>query len=546
VSAASLDGLAALGLSCKPNADGSWSATCPGCSVPEALWISPAGELWCQRGCEPEQIHKALSGALDSTQNGDGPHEPDAKRSGEERGAEPQFHLTDVGNAERLVAAHGSEIRFVPGLGWHIWDGQRWLSDDIGAVMRLAKETARSIYAEAASCEDDNERQRIAAWAARSAAEPRLRAMLSLAESELPVVVRARELDANPWLLTALNGTVDLRTGRLRAHNPDDLTTKLAPVKYEPDARSDLWDKFIATTTGGNDAGTGTGASADLAGFIQRIAGYTLSGSTSEEILLFIHGPGASGKSTFLEALKATLGDYAAVADFETFLKKRGDAGVRNDIARLAGARMVSSIEVDDGKALAEGLIKTLVGGDTVAARHLYREHFEFLPRFKLWLVANHRPSVRHDDDAMWRRIVAVPFTHVVAEAERDLTLKARFRDDPDIRAAVLAWAVRGCLAWQESGLGIPRVVSDYTDEYRAENDPLAEWIADECELGSGSTSARSLRERYQRWCDENSVKAIGGGKEWGDALRTHGCERTRSGHGGEKRWRGIQLRVTG
>src|SRR5262249_32059747 len=155
-----------------------------------------------------------------------------------------------------------------------------------------------------------------------------------------------------------------------------------------------------------------TGGDAELASFLQRAVGYSLTGHTSEEVLFFLHGSTATGKSSKLDAIRAVLGEYAAVADFETFLKRRGDAGIRNDIARLAGARFVVSIEVDDGKALAEGLIKLLTGGDVVTARFLYREAFEFQPRFKLWLAANERPRVRADDAAMWRRIIQVPFVH--------------------------------------------------------------------------------------------------------------------------------------
>jgi len=357
--------------------------------------------------------------------------------------------------------------------------------------------------------------------------------MATLAASEYPVVARAAQLDADPWLLTVGNGTLDLRTGELRPHARDDLISKLSTVRYDQGARSTLWERFLATTTGDD---------AELAEFLQRLAGYTLTGDTSEKILLFAHGPTATGKSTFLEAVKAALGEHAATADFETFLKRRGDAGIRNDIARLAGARMVVSVEVDDGKALAEGLIKTLTGGDTVAARFMYREHFEFTPRFKLWLAANHRPRVRADDDAMWRRIVQLPFTHTLPESERDPTLKARFRNDPDIRAAVLAWAVQGCLEWQQRGLDIPACVRDYTEEYRRENDPLAEWIADECQLGAEHwTATKELRAAYEQWCMAAGAEPIDsktGG--WGAALSQRGCKPGKSG--GRRGWHGITV----
>lgn len=290
---------------------------------------------------------------------------------------------TDYGNAERLVAQHGDELRYVPGVGWHAWDGVRWRRDDTGEVVRRAKQSARTILTEAEQTDDAQERKILAKWALTSETDPRLRAAISLAESELQVITRADELDAHEWLLTVENGTLDLRDGALQPHAQADLLTKLAPVIYQPDAASDVWDQFLETVTGGDD---------QLAAFLQRLSGYTLTGSVRDEVLMFVHGPAATGKTTFVETIKAMLGEHAMTADFETFLRRRGDAGIRNDIARLAGARMVLSVEVDDGKALAEGLIKTLTGGDTVTARHLYSESFSFTPAFKLWLAANDRP----------------------------------------------------------------------------------------------------------------------------------------------------------
>jgi putative DNA primase/helicase len=440
--------------------------------------------------------------------------------------------LTDFGNAERLVAAHGTEIRYVMGIGWLTWGGRRWAPDRTGELQRLAKHTARAIYHEAAACEDDDERKRILAWARASESEARLRAMVNLAATEQEVIATADQIDANPWLLTVLNGTIDLRTGQLRAHNRDDLITKLAPVAYDLDASSPIWDEFIRTTTKNDDK---------LAKFLQRVTGYTLTGDTSEEVMLFAHGPTASGKSTFLESVKSTIGDYAMTADFETFLRRRGDAGIRNDIARLAGARMVISIEVDDGKALAEGLLKQLTGGDTVTARFLYGEAFEFQPRFKLWLAANHRPRVRADDEAMWRRIIQIPFTNTVPEDDRDPTLKHKFKTDPGIRSAILAWAVHGCLDWQQTGLAIPELVRDYTKQYRAENDPLAEWITDECQLGTEHwTAAKHLRGAYEQWCEDAGTKPIDAARPWGNALTTRGCTRQKR-HGGHG-WQGIKV----
>jgi putative DNA primase/helicase len=450
--------------------------------------------------------------------------------------ARTMFALTDYGNAERLVAMHGQDIRHASGIGWLVWDGRRFSPDDTGELLRRAKSTARAIYHDAANCEDDDERKRIGAWARTSESEPRLRAMVSLAASEPTVVVRARDLDADPFQLNVLNGTVDLRTGVLQPHNRDYLITKLAPVEYDRHARSDRWEAFLRRVTGDDD---------ELNAFVQRLAGYTIAGVTDEEILAFLHGPGATGKTTAVEAIKAVLGDYASTSDFETFLARRGDAGIRNDVARLAGARMVVSVEVEDGKRLAEGLIKQLTGGDKIAARFLHREYFEFEPQFTLWLVANARPRAHASDDALWRRILQIPFTEVIPAAERDPELKRTLRTDPAEQTAILAWLVQGCLKWQRRGLDVPERVHNYTEEYRQENDPLAEWIADDCQLGPDqSTQVRELRESYERWCEQNGTRAIDAGRRWGDALKAHGCTQQR-GHGGKRKWTGISLRVT-
>jgi putative DNA primase/helicase len=247
-----------------------------------------------------------------------------------------------------------------------------------------------------------------------------------------------------------------------------------------------------------------------------------------------------TAKSTLAEAIKGTCGDYAAVADFETFLRRRGDGGIRNDIARLAGARVVISVEVDEGKALAEGLLKLLTGGDTVAARFLYSETFEFVPRFTLWLAANERPRVRAEDAAMWRRIVQLPLTQVIPDEERDERVKIELRTSPEARSAILAWAVQGCLEWQRQGLAVPECVRTYTDEYRREQDRLGDWIETCCTLEPVLvTTARDLRKSYDEWCEANAERPVSN-VEWGRTLRDRGCSSTTVGRA--KAWTGIGL----
>ena len=264
-----------------------------------------------------------------------------------------------------------------------------------------------------------------------------------------------------------------------------------------------------------------------------------------------MHGPAASGKSTFIEALKATLGDYATTADFEAFLSRRDVGGPRNDIARLAGARFVASIEVDEGKRLAEGLVKMLTGGDTVSCRFLHQEFFEYTPQFKLVLAANHAPKVREDDEAMWRRILRVPFEHVIPKDERDPLVKATLRDPTVAGPAILAWTVKGCLEWQSKGLGVPPRVEQATSAYREQMDPLKGFLDECCILGPDEwVSANDLRAAYEMWAKENGERDLLRGRTWGEKLRGRGCRpehrRVQDSTTGRERvtrgWVGIRL----
>jgi putative DNA primase/helicase len=305
-------------------------------------------------------------------------------------------------------------------------------------------------------------------------------------------------------------------------------------VEYIPSARSELWERFLSEATGGDR---------DICDFLQRAIGYSLTGDVSEEVLFFVHGPAAAGKSTFLEAIKAALGDYSKSADFETFVQRREVGSVRNDIAELAGRRFVVSIEIDEGKKLAEGLVKLITGGDTVRARFLYQEAFEYVPQFKLWLAANHAPKVKHDDMAMWRRILRIPFEQAIPKDRRDPAIKARLKDVRESGPAILAWAVEGCLRWRSERLGVPKTVQAATEEYRLDMDPLRDFVAECCVLHQQAwVLAARLRQAYDEYCKQTGEKRLLGPREFGEGLKGRGCTRDRrhAGHG----WLGIGLRA--
>lgn len=396
-------------------------------------------------------------------------------------------HLTAVGNAQRFVGKQHMQLRYVhTSRRWLWWNGRCFQEDRTGEVLRRAKEVVAGIYAEAAAEANAERRKAIAIWAARSESEGQLREMINLAACELPVL--PEQLNADPWLLTVENGTVNLRTGAKWPQSRNDLITKFSPVAFDDRARCPTWIRFLEQILGGDQ---------DLVAYLQRAIGYSLTGETGEQVLFFLHGTGSNGKTTLLELLRDLLGDYAQQADFSTFLERRSE-GPRNDIARLQGSRLVAAIEAGEGHRLAEGLVKQLTGGDTVAARFLYAEHFEFRPQFKVWLAANHKPVIKGTDHAIWRRIRLIPFTITIPEDKRDRDLPAKLRAE---LPGILRWAIEGCLAWQQNGLGTPPAVREATETYREEMDDVGAFLNERCLQRPGERiGATALFEAYRTW----------------------------------------------
>jgi putative DNA primase/helicase len=408
---------------------------------------------------------------------------------------EPGARFTDVSNAERFVRRHGDSLRFVYVWGhWMEYDGRRWQRDLSGGVERRAKEVPAEMWPEAAALADRDEKAALVKHALATEQRHRLESMIALARSELSI--QPADLDADPMLVNVQNGTIELGTGVLRPPRRDDFLTKLVAVSYNPDARCDRWRAFLLRMMGGN---------AELVAYLQRAVGYTLTGQTVEQCLFLLLGHGANGKSVFLEALRRLFGDYARQADSSTFLERKGD-GPRNDIARLVGARLVTASEFTEGRRLNEAGIKSMTGGDVVTARFLHAEHFEFTPTFKLWLAANHKPTIRGTDHGIWRRIRLIPCTVQIPKEEQDPhLLESLVAELPGI----LTWAVEGCILWQRQGLGTPLEVEAATAEYRAEMDSLGAFLDDRCELGRDcTTSAGELYAAYVTWCQTAGERA--------------------------------------
>ena len=441
------------------------------------------------------------------------------------------IHNTELGNSQRITNYFGDNIRYCgtwkKWLGWNDQNGA-WQMDDDGQVQRLAKKTIQNIFYEASKMVDSQERKALIKWGFASESVAKIQAMIKLAESEERIAISPNDLDLNPWLLNCMNGTIDLRTGELKDHDKSDLITKSIPVIYDPNAKCPKWLKFLDRIMGGNQK---------LISFLQRTAGYSLTGDTREQCFFIFHGAGANGKSTYIKTIGSLLGDYAQAASFETFLSKKQGNVANNDIARMQGKRFISAVEAEGGRKLAENIIKQVTGGDVITARFLYAEYFEFIPQFKIFLAANHKPKIGCNDSAIWRRVKLIPFNEKISEDEKIDDLDDQLKEE---LSGILNWGIKGCLYWQSEGLKTPDEVESATKEYRNEMDTVAEFISECCDLEPNhKETPTNLYDAYKRNCELNGEEYLSM-KEFGQSLNDKGFSTNRSNG---KNWRrGIKL----
>ncbi len=457
-----------------------------------------------------------------------------------------QYPHTDLGNAQRLVKRHGRDSRYCHHWKtWLVWDGRRWTIDDTGAVMRRAKETVRAMYLEAsallalAAQELDEESGKqvadranhLSSWARRSENVHRIDAMIKLAQSEPGIPVPSNQLDADPWLLNCETGTIDLRTGQLREHRREDLITKLAPVKFAPNAACPTFDRFLAHIMAEDD---------ELIGFLQLAIGYSLTGDVSEQVLIILFGSGANGKSTFLNAVMGMLGDYAMKASPDLLMKTDSHPTEKTD---LFGKRFVAAIETEEGRKLAEVFVKEATGGDPIRARRMRENFWQFNPTHKLFLATNYKPDIKDNGQAMWRRLRLVPFNVTIPDNAMDKDLPEKLRAE---WPGIMAWAVRGCLKWQEEGgLGFPDKVKTATEDYRQEMDVLADFFEERCDLGRDKqVPSVNLYWAYTAWCHEGGSVPLAR-NIFGERLRARGFTDARPSTDGKqiRVWKGLALK---
>jgi putative DNA primase/helicase len=445
--------------------------------------LQPLNEKYCEPPLDPDEVRRIAESV--------GQYEPsdeDALRKS----------LTDMGNARRFARLSSHRMRYVPELGsFIVWVGTHWDVDRAGAAIEQAKAVSASIYDEGNTVLNADLRVEIAQFARRSAGEARLNAMLNLARSEPQLVLPVAELDTHRGLLPVQNGTVDLARGVLLPSRREDFSTMVAPVTFDAGAECPLFRTFVYEIMDGNQ---------ELVDFLQRVFGYALSGYTDEQCLFFAYGTGANGKSTMFSILREIMGHrYHLVMPSEALMARQGGGGATPELARLPGARVVVTNEVEDGSFLAESLVKLMTGEDRISARHLYQAPFEFVPQFKLFMIGNHKPVIRGDDYGIWRRIVLIPFLVTIPPDRRDPELATKLRGE---LPGILNWALEGYRTWRTRKLAPPAAVTDAVEEYKQEMDIFGQWVDECCDVHPvAETSAYEAYHVFKNWCGLNGLK---------------------------------------
>lgn len=404
----------------------------------------------------------------------------------------PSFPLTDLGNAERLVSLHGRNIRYCHiTKEWHIWNGKVWQPDNKAEIRKLAQQHVKQIVHEEVDREKLGLRQ-----IASLQSHTRLNGMI---EEVKPLIsIFPSDFDRYPMLINCENGIIDISTRELLPHDPYKLLSKKMPVVYDPDAKPDLWLKFLNDIMLGDE---------ELIAFLQRLVGYSLTGDISEQCFIILYGSGENGKSTFLNTIMTMMGGYALTTPPEGIMIKKYGTGIPIEMARLPGIRLTSVSETESGQRLAESLLKQFTGGEEITARPLYGQLFSFKPIAKIWIQTNHKPDIRGRDHAIWRRVILIPFNFKVKASDKDQHLMDKLIKE---LPAILNWGLDGYERWQDYGLMVPNKVKAAVEDYREESDILGNFLSETCEEDAdGFVKGSDIRQHYKDWCEVNKEDVL-------------------------------------
>ena len=454
---------------------------------------------------------------------------PPADDGGNEQVLADGFRPTDAGNAERLVAAAEGTIRYVPAWSkWLVYVDGAWTDDaDQARVGEIAKRVARRLF-EVAVEQDGEQRRRTVRHAMACEKAHTIANMVRLARGMPSVLTDHRDLDADPWLLNVKNGTIDLRTGELRQHDPDDLLTMQAPVVFDPAAQASLWLACVERWL----------PDGEERAFVQRAVGTGLTGHPLEYLFVNV-GAGGNGKSKFFGAISSVLGPFA-VTPHKSLLVATKHEGHPTHVASLFRARLLIAPETSQDDRLDEEMVKNLTGGDELTARRMREDEWKFHPTHTAFVHTNHRPSIRGVDEGIWRRVRLIPWNVTIPAAERDPHLADKLRAES---SGILNWLIAGARAWHTEGLREPASVLRATEEYRLAEDHLGKFIADRCELDDHAyTPVKDLRLAYEEWCTEAGEHPVSP-QRLGRDLGGRGFDAARMGSPTSRHWLGIGLK---
>lgn len=422
--------------------------------------------------------------------------------------------LSEDDLADRFAERFRRKFRHAAARGcWMIWTGRVWKPDERHSAIDKIRLSCRVV---AATINDEQMARKLCSQRTITAVE-------KLARTDPRIAETGNVWDRGPMILNTPNGIIDLATGELKSHDAALLLTRIAGAS--PQGSCPRWLRFLKEVTGGNQ---------DLVDYLQRVAGYCLTGSMSEQVFFFLHGTGANGKSIFISTLSDVLGDYAATAPLNTFASANSERHP-TDLAGLATARAVFVTETEQGKPWAESRIKAITGGDTLRVRFLYRDFFEIDPTFKIIVAGNSRPRLIGVGEAMKRRLHLIPFEVTIPPDAREKDLQDQLHRERD---GILAWMLAGCAAWQMYGLAAPDCIFKAAEEYFRDEDLVGQWIEETCTTGDQKRARSSvLYSDWSAWAEPRGFD-IGSQRSLGEDLRSRGFKPYRTGK--ERGWLGL------
>jgi putative DNA primase/helicase len=435
------------------------------------------------------------------------------------------YHLTDTGDAKRFARLIGGEVRYCNGK-WYIWDGKRLAEDSTHRILTMVDKLVANILEDASTCEFEDIQKKLIAHARTLESKSRTEAVISLARAREPLpVVSVDDLDWNPYAFNCFSGIME--KGNHRPHEFSELITKMSPVSYDPRADAPNWQKFLEQVVGDQE----------MIDYLARCVGYSMTGLTVHQVIFFLYGLGANGKSTFINTIMSVLGDYSRVIPSDLLMvgKEQHPTGLSD----LRGIRMALASELEDGKRFNEQLLKWLTGEEKIVARRMHQDFFEFSPRFKLWIVGNHRPTIRGTDYAIRRRFHLIPFEKAIAKEDQDPFLRDKLKKELE---GILNWCVKGFLDWMSQGLNPPAKVISATEEYFEEQDTVGHFLREETvDSARGKCSHKELYDRYVNYTKVRNEYVLSS-KAFSTKMSERGIKKER-GNSGQSYWIGMSMR---